>query len=42
MIPFVNDTNLTNYADDNTTYSVNSTVDEVIDNITKDTVTLLT
>ena len=33
---FVNDTNLTNYADDNTTYSVNATVDEIIDNLTKD------
>ena len=39
---FVNDTNLTNYADDNTTYSANATVDEVIYNLTKDTVTLLT
>ena len=39
---FVNDTNLTNYADDNTTYTVNTTVDEVIPNLTKDTSTLLT
>ena len=39
---FVNDTKLTNYADDNTTYSMNATVDEVIDNLTKDMVTVLT
>ena len=39
---FVNDTNLTNYADDNTTYTVNTSVDEVIHDLTEDTSTLLT
>ena len=38
----VKHTNLTNYANDNSTYSVNATIDEFIDNLTKDTVTSLT
>ena len=38
---FVNENNLTNYADDNTPYSIDSNVDEIINNLVNDTSTLI-
>ena len=38
---FINENNLTNYADDNTPYSIDSNVDEIINNLVNDTSTLI-
>ena len=38
---FINENNLTNYADDNTPYAIDSNTDALIDNLAKDSSTLM-